>query len=162
DMITKSMQREPNLTDAMTRAFMFADASVAAEVAEVGFYMDRSITRAIAQGAPADAQLSNDRVITAVWMSTLLPWLTRLGCAAASSPRSATGTGTGTGTPTRPDRSGHAHRRRPPGRAGDVRRPPQGPALRRPVVEQVRHLGRHLPAQPQERGLLLVVDLAED
>ena len=41
EMITKSMQRDPNLTEAMTRAFMFADASVANEVEEVGFYMDR-------------------------------------------------------------------------------------------------------------------------
>src|SRR5699024_9793152 len=58
DMITQSMQREPNLTEAMTRAFMFADASVAAEVEEVGFYMDRIIARAMAQGEPDDVQLS--------------------------------------------------------------------------------------------------------
>src|SRR5437773_3326284 len=30
--ITKAMQRDPQLTEAMTRAFMFADASAAAEV----------------------------------------------------------------------------------------------------------------------------------
>ena len=29
---TRSLQREPNLTEALTRAFMFADASVAAEI----------------------------------------------------------------------------------------------------------------------------------
>src|ERR1700709_1321784 len=32
DRITKAMQRDPQLTEAMARAFMFADASAAAEV----------------------------------------------------------------------------------------------------------------------------------
>ena len=29
---TRTLQREPNLTEALTRAFVFADASVAAEI----------------------------------------------------------------------------------------------------------------------------------
>src|SRR5699024_4145791 len=87
DMITKSMQREPNLTEAMTRAFMFADASVAAEVEEVGFYMDRIIARAMAQGEPDDVQLSIARVVSDVWMSILVAWLTRRASAAVMSTR---------------------------------------------------------------------------
>ncbi len=87
DMITKSMQREPNLTEAMTRAFMFADASVAAEVEEVGFYMDRIIARAMAQGEPDDVQLSIARVVSDVWMSNLVAWLTRRASAADVSTR---------------------------------------------------------------------------
>lgn len=77
EMITKAMQREPNLTEAMTRAFMFADASVANEVEEVGFYMDRIIARAMAQGEPDEVQLSIARVVSDVWMSNLVAWLTR-------------------------------------------------------------------------------------
>ena len=82
EMITKAMQRDPNLTEAMTRAFMFADASVAAEVEEVGFYMDRIIARAMAEGTPDELQLSIARVVSDVWMSNLVSWLTRRSTAA--------------------------------------------------------------------------------
>ncbi|MGN0101691.1 MAG: cholesterol catabolism transcriptional regulator KstR [Dietzia sp.] len=82
DMITRAMQRDPNLTEAMTRAFMFADASVANEVEEVGFLMDRIIARALAQGEPDEVQLSIARVISDVWMSNLVSWLTRRSSAA--------------------------------------------------------------------------------
>ena len=82
DGITKAMQRDPNLTEAMTRAFMFADASVANEVEEVGFLMDRIIARAIAEGTPDEVQLSIARVISDVWMSNLVSWLTRRSTAA--------------------------------------------------------------------------------
>ena len=87
DMITKAMQSQPNLTEAMTRAFMFADASVATEVEEVGFYMDRMIARAMAQGEPDEVQLSVARVISDVWMSNLVSWLTRRSTAADVSAR---------------------------------------------------------------------------
>ena len=87
DMITKSMQREPNLTEAMTRAFMFADASVANEVEEVGFLMDRIIARAMARGEPDEVQLSIARVVSDVWMSNLVSWLTRRASAAEVSNR---------------------------------------------------------------------------
>ena len=82
EMITKSMQRDPNLTEAMTRAFMFADATVANEVEEVGFLMDRIIARALAQGEPDELQLSIARVVSDVWMSNLVSWLTRRSSAA--------------------------------------------------------------------------------
>lgn len=87
EMITKAMQREPNLTEAMTRAFMFADASVANEVEEVGFYMDRIIARAMAEGEPDEVQLSIARVVSDVWMSNLVAWLTRRSSAADVSSR---------------------------------------------------------------------------
>src|SRR6266566_1779130 len=38
--ITRAMQRDPHLTEAMTRAFMFADATAATEVDSVGKLMD--------------------------------------------------------------------------------------------------------------------------
>ena len=87
DGITKAMQRDPNLTEAMTRAFMFADATVANEVEEVGFHMDRIIARAMAQGEPDEVQLSIARVISDVWMSNLVAWLTRRSTAADVSNR---------------------------------------------------------------------------
>lgn len=81
-MITTAMQRDPNLTEAMTRAFMFADASVSAEVELVGTYIDRIIARAMADGEPTPVQLSIARVVSDVWMSNLVAWLTRRASAA--------------------------------------------------------------------------------
>src|SRR4051794_36408510 len=60
--ITKGMQRDPQLTEAMTRAFMFADASAAAEVDTVGRLMDRMIARALTDGEPDEEQLAVARV----------------------------------------------------------------------------------------------------
>ncbi len=82
ELITKSMQRDPNLTEAMTRAFMFADATVAPEVGEVGYYMDRILARAMSDGEPDEVQLSIARVVSDVWMSNLVSWLTRRSSAA--------------------------------------------------------------------------------
>lgn len=87
EMITKSMQREPDLTEAMTRAFMAADASVASEVDQVGYHMDRIIARAMARGEPDEVQLSIARVVSDVWMSNLVAWLTRRSSAADVSAR---------------------------------------------------------------------------
>ncbi|HLY34364.1 MAG TPA: cholesterol catabolism transcriptional regulator KstR [Jatrophihabitantaceae bacterium] len=75
--ITKGMQRDPQLTEAMTRAFMFADASAAAEVDTVGRLVDRMIARAMTDTEPNDEQLAIARVISDVWMSNLVAWVTR-------------------------------------------------------------------------------------
>ncbi|WP_406269433.1 cholesterol catabolism transcriptional regulator KstR [Nocardia sp. NBC_00881] len=75
--ITRMMQRDPLLTEAMTRAFMFADASAAAEVDRVGKVMDRVFARAMNDGEPSDRQLAIARVISDVWLSNLVAWLTR-------------------------------------------------------------------------------------
>ncbi|MBF6332746.1 cholesterol catabolism transcriptional regulator KstR [Nocardia transvalensis] len=75
--VTRAMQRDPLLTEAMTRAFMFADASAAAEVDRVGRVMDRFFARAIEDGEPSDRDLAIARVISDVWMSNLVAWLTR-------------------------------------------------------------------------------------
>lgn len=79
DMITFSMQRDPLLTEAMTRAFMFADASAAAEVDKVANAIDRLFAGAIVEitGTPGDEDLAIARVISDVWMSNLVQWLTR-------------------------------------------------------------------------------------
>ncbi|MDT4936458.1 MAG: TetR/AcrR family transcriptional regulator, cholesterol catabolism regulator [Pseudonocardiales bacterium] len=75
--ITKGMQRDPQLTEAMTRAFMFADASAAAEVDTVGRLMDKMIARAMTDAEPTDEQLAIARVISDVWLSNLVAWVTR-------------------------------------------------------------------------------------
>src|SRR3954454_729484 len=51
---TRSLQRAPHLTEAMTRAFMFADTSVAAEVVEVGRLTERMLTRAMSADEPSE------------------------------------------------------------------------------------------------------------
>jgi TetR/AcrR family transcriptional regulator, cholesterol catabolism regulator len=75
--ITKAMQRDPQLTEAMTRAFMFADASAAAEVDNIGRLMDRMIARALTDEEPSEEQLAISRVISDVWMANLVAWVTR-------------------------------------------------------------------------------------
>jgi TetR/AcrR family transcriptional regulator, cholesterol catabolism regulator len=77
DRITKGLQRDPQLTEAMTRAFMFADASAAAEVDTVGRLMDRMIARALTDGEPSEEQLAISRVISDVWLANLVAWVTR-------------------------------------------------------------------------------------
>ena len=75
--ITKAMQRDPQLTEAMTRAFMFADASAAAEVDTVGRLMDAMIARAMTEDEPSDEQLAIARVVSDVWLANLVAWVTR-------------------------------------------------------------------------------------
>jgi AcrR family transcriptional regulator len=77
DMITLAMQRDPLLTEAMTRAFMFADASAAAEVDKVANIIDRLLANAMVVGEPTDMDLKIARVVSDVWMSNLVQWLTR-------------------------------------------------------------------------------------
>src|SRR3954466_10110471 len=80
--ITKGMQRDPQLTEAMTRAFMFADASAAAEVDTVGRLMDRMIARALTDEEPTEDQLAVARVISDVWLANLVAWVPRRASAA--------------------------------------------------------------------------------
>lgn len=78
DMITFAMQRDPLLTEAMTRAFMFADASAAAEVDQVAGVIARLLAGAMAgTEEPRDEDFAIARVLSDVWMSNLVQWLTR-------------------------------------------------------------------------------------
>jgi len=74
---TGSMQREPMLTEAMTRAFMFADPSAANEVNTVARLMERMFTRAMHEGEPSADDMAIARVIGDVWLSSLIAWVTR-------------------------------------------------------------------------------------
>lgn len=79
--ITRAMQRDPNLTEAMTRAFMFADASASSEVDAVGKLIERMFTRALhgadMTGEATDSDRAIARVIGDVWLSNLVAWVTR-------------------------------------------------------------------------------------
>ena len=74
---TRSMQREPMLTEAMTRAFMFADPSAAAEVNAVARLMEQMLTRAMHEGEPSNDDKAVARVIGDVFLSNLVAWVTR-------------------------------------------------------------------------------------
>ncbi|HUB40703.1 MAG TPA: cholesterol catabolism transcriptional regulator KstR [Streptosporangiaceae bacterium] len=75
--VTRSMQREPMLTEAMTRAFMFADPSAAAEVNAVARLMEEMLTKAMHDGEPTADERAIARVIGDVWLSNLVAWVTR-------------------------------------------------------------------------------------
>ena len=75
--ITQTMQREPMLTEAMTRAFMFADPSAAAEVNTVARLMEHMLTRAMHEGEPSADEIAIARVIGDVWLANLVAWVTR-------------------------------------------------------------------------------------
>jgi TetR/AcrR family transcriptional regulator, cholesterol catabolism regulator len=79
---TRGMQGDAHLTEALTRAFMFADASVANEIHVVGMQLTTMLTRAIhgdqyVEGAePSDEDILIARVISDVWLSALVAWVT--------------------------------------------------------------------------------------
>jgi AcrR family transcriptional regulator len=75
--VTRNMQRDPMLTEAMTRAFMFADPSAATEVNTVARQMTCMFTRAMHDGEPSADDIAIARVIGDVWLSNLVAWVTR-------------------------------------------------------------------------------------
>lgn len=79
--MARGMQGDPKLTEALTRAFMFADSSVANEIHVVGMAMTSIVTHAMHGGVPADDALTDEdvaiaRVIGDVWLSALVAWVT--------------------------------------------------------------------------------------
>ena len=75
--MTRNMQRSPMLTEAITRAFMFADPSAATEVNAVAGLMERMLTRAMHEGEPTPDEAAIARIIGDVWLSNLVAWVTR-------------------------------------------------------------------------------------
>jgi AcrR family transcriptional regulator len=75
--VTRNMQREPLLTEAITRAFMFADPSAATEVNAVAALMEQMLTDAMHDGEPTGDERAIARVIGDVWLSNLVAWVTR-------------------------------------------------------------------------------------
>jgi AcrR family transcriptional regulator len=85
--LNRAMQRNPLLTEAMTRAYVFADASAAGEVDHVEKIIDNMFARAMSDGEPNEDQYHIARVISDVWLSNLLAWLTRRASASDVSKR---------------------------------------------------------------------------
>jgi TetR/AcrR family transcriptional regulator, cholesterol catabolism regulator len=75
--VTRSMQRDPLLIEAMTRAFMFADPSAATEVNAVARLMEDMLTKAMHDGEPTADERAIARIIGDVWLSNLVAWVTR-------------------------------------------------------------------------------------
>ena len=78
---TRGMQSDPKLTEALTRAFMFADASVANEIHAVGMSMTTIVTHAMHGTEPHGDTITDEdvvlaRVIGDVWLSALMAWVT--------------------------------------------------------------------------------------
>ena len=80
---TRSLQRDPNLTEALTRAFMFADASVANEIHVVGMHVTKLMIRAmhdqetpLEEIVPTEDDIAIAKVIGDVWLSSLVQWVT--------------------------------------------------------------------------------------
>jgi AcrR family transcriptional regulator len=80
---TRSLQRDPHLTEALTRAFMFADASVANEIHVVGMHVTRLLMRAMKDPElttdeiePTEEDIAIAKVIGDVWLASLVQWVT--------------------------------------------------------------------------------------
>ena len=79
---TRTLQREPNLTEALTRAFMFADASVANEIHVVEVHVTRMLMAAMRNARdaetlqPTEDELAVTKVIGDVWLASLVQWVT--------------------------------------------------------------------------------------
>jgi TetR/AcrR family transcriptional regulator, cholesterol catabolism regulator len=80
---TRMLQREPNLTEALTRAFVFADASVAHEIHVVGQHVSRMLLAAMrgpaatsTPGEPTEDERAVTKVIEDVWFASLVQWVT--------------------------------------------------------------------------------------
>lgn len=80
---TRALQRDPNLTEALTRAFMFADASVATEIHVVGMQVTRMLMRAMhdpestsTDVEPTEEDIAIAKVIGDVWLASLVQWVT--------------------------------------------------------------------------------------
>lgn len=79
--LTRGMQGDPKLTEALTRAFMFADSSVKDEIHSVGMSMTSIVTHAMHGQEADDAEITDQdiavaRVIGDIWLSALVGWVT--------------------------------------------------------------------------------------
>jgi TetR/AcrR family transcriptional regulator, cholesterol catabolism regulator len=75
--VTRVLQQDPSLTEAMLRAVMVADASAAAAVDRVNDLVTRILITAYRGGhaEPSAEDESRARVLEMVWLTSLLAWL---------------------------------------------------------------------------------------
>ncbi|MDQ6526562.1 TetR family transcriptional regulator [Nocardioides sp. LHD-245] len=96
--MARGMQGDPKLTEALTRAFMFADSSVTNEIHVVGMAMTSIVTHAMHGGVPDEGALTDEdvaiaRVIGDVWLSALVAWVTGRSTAAETAAHMETAVG---------------------------------------------------------------------
>jgi AcrR family transcriptional regulator len=74
---TARMQEDPRLTEALVRAFMFADATAREEIRAVSRLLVGMLVRAIRPGSDATPDdLAAAAVIRDVWLAALVGWVT--------------------------------------------------------------------------------------
>ncbi len=75
---TRGMQADPPLTEALTRAFMFADATVQQEIQTVARLVTAMLTHAMHpdRAEPSAEDVAIAGVIGDVWLSALVGWVT--------------------------------------------------------------------------------------
>ncbi len=71
---TRDLQGDPHLTEALVRAFMFADRTVAQEIHSVGLLLTRMLTRAMHPDLDkvCDEDIATARVVGDVWFAALV------------------------------------------------------------------------------------------
>ena len=80
--MTRSLQKDPHLTEALTRAFMFADASATEEIRVVADHVSAMLRLAMQGPRPpapreaSDEELAIVKVIGDVWLASLVQWVT--------------------------------------------------------------------------------------
>ncbi|HEX6517391.1 MAG TPA: TetR family transcriptional regulator [Nocardioidaceae bacterium] len=81
--VTRSLQRDPHLTEALTRAFMFADASVSAEIDVVVRHVSQMLLRALHEQGERPGEITPTgqdeavvKVLGDVWLASLVQWVT--------------------------------------------------------------------------------------
>lgn len=75
---TQNLQVRANLTEALVRAFMFADSSAQAEIHEVGTKLTSLFARTMTgelDHEPTQEEADVIRVIADVWLATLVSWV---------------------------------------------------------------------------------------
>jgi AcrR family transcriptional regulator len=74
---TAYLKQDPLLTEALVRAFMFADAGVTTEINRVGRMLTSALTGAMRPGAePTEEDVAIAKVIGDVWLAALVGWVT--------------------------------------------------------------------------------------
>lgn len=78
---TRGLQGDPHLTEALTRAFMFADSSASVEIDRVGLLLTSMLTHAMRpeegrHDVSSDEDIAIARVVGDVWLSALVAWVT--------------------------------------------------------------------------------------
>ncbi|RYP87060.1 TetR/AcrR family transcriptional regulator [Nocardioides guangzhouensis] len=74
---TTYLKQDPLLTEALVRAFMFADAGVSTEINRVGRMLTSALTDAMHPGAePSEEDVAIAKVIGDVWLAALVGWVT--------------------------------------------------------------------------------------